>query len=161
MNKVILLGNIANDIELRQSQNGTMVARFRVACRRSQDETDFINCTAFNKTAELISKHFSKGARILVEGSIKTGSYDDKSTGNKVYTTEVWVSAIDFPEKARNTTNANGAQQGQTYNQPSAQPQGQPAYNQQGYQQAPSQPAQSAYQGYPQGYDYGNGNLPY
>ena len=171
MNKVILLGNIANDIELRQSQNGTMVARFRIACRRSQDETDFISCTAFNKTAELISKHFSKGARILVEGSIKTGSYDDKNTGNKVYTTEVWVSAIDFPEKAQR--NANGAQnpsavtqnapapQGQTYNQSPAQPQGQPAYNQQGYQQVPSQPAQPAYQGYPQGYDYGNGNLPY
>lgn len=46
MNKAILMGNIANDIELRQTQNGTMTARFRVACRRSRDETDFITCTA-------------------------------------------------------------------------------------------------------------------
>ena len=146
MNKVILMGNIANDIELRQSQNGTFVARFRVACRRSQDETDFINCTAFGKTAELISKHFSKGSRILVEGNIKTGSYDDKA-GNKVYTVEVWVSAIDFPEKARNTSPApaNGAQP--NTQRPPAQPP-------QGYQQ----PAQPAYQGYP---DYDYGDLPY
>lgn len=143
MNKAILMGNIANDIELRQTQNGTMTARFRVACRRSRDETDFITCTAFGKTAELISKHFAKGSRILVEGSIKAGSYDDKQTGKKVYTFEVWVSSVDFPEKARTQTNA----------QPPAQGQPAPAYNQQGYQQQP------AYQNFPQDYDYGD--LPY
>ena len=148
MNKAILMGNIANDIELRQTQNGTMTARFRVACRRSRDETDFITCTAFGKTAELISKHFVKGSRILVEGSIKAGSYDDKQTGKKVYTFEVWVSSVDFPEKAHAQ---NGTQQqaapAPAPNAPA------PAYNQQGYQQQPS------YQNFPQDYDYGD--LPY
>lgn len=139
MNKVILLGNIANDIELRQSQNGTLTTRFRIACRRNQDETDFINCTAFNKTAELISKHFSKGARILVEGSIKTGSYDDKNTGKKIYTTDVWISSVDFPEKSQNTSAV-------TQNAPA--PQGQPAYN----QRYPSAGAQNQQPAPPQNY---------
>ena len=152
MNKAILMGNIANDIELRQAQSGNLITRFRVACRRSQEETDFITCTAFGKTAELISKHFSKGAKILVEGSIKTGSYDDKNTGKKVYTFEVWVSSIDFPEKAQTASPNPTAPQGQPA--PNAQrPPAQPAYNQQGYQQ------QAAYQNYPQDYDYGD--LPY
>jgi single-strand DNA-binding protein len=151
MNKAILMGNIANDIELRQTQNGTMTARFRVACRRSRDETDFITCTAFGKTAELISKHFAKGSRILVEGNIKTGSYDD-TAGKKVYTTEIWVSSIDFPEKAQTASPNPTAPQGQPA--PNAQrPPAQPAYNQQGYQQQPS------YQNFPQDYDYGD--LPY
>ena len=147
MNKAILMGNIANDIELRQAQSGNLVTRFRVACRRSQEETDFITCTAFGKTAELISKHFVKGSRILVEGSIKAGSYDDKQTGKKVYTFEIWVSSVDFPEKVH----ANGTQQqaapAPAPNAPA------PAYNQQGYQQQPS------YQNFPQDYDYGD--LPY
>ena len=149
MNKAILMGNIANDIELRQAQSGNLVTRFRVACRRSQEETDFMTCTAFGKTAELISKHFSKGAKILVEGSIKTGSYDDKNTGKKVYTFEVWVSSVDFPEKTH--AQKSGAQpQGQPAQVPPAPA---PAYNQQGYQQQPS------YQSFPQDYDYGD--LPY
>lgn len=148
MNKVILLGNIANDIELRQAQSGNLVTRFRVACRRSQEETDFITCTAFGKTAELISKHFVKGSRILVEGNIKTGSYDD-TAGKKVYTTEIWVSSVDFPEKTH--AQKSGAQpQGQPAQVPPAPA---PAYNRQGYQQQPS------YQSFPQDYDYGD--LPY
>ena len=151
MNKAILMGNIANDIELRQAQSGNLVTRFRVACRRSQEETDFITCTAFGKTAELISKHFVKGSRILVEGSIKAGSYDDKQTGKKVYTFEVWVSSVDFPEKTQKTHAQSGAQpQGQPAQVPPAPA---PAYNQQGYQQLPS------YQSFPQDYDYGD--LPY
>ena len=145
MNKAILMGNIASDIELRQTQNGTMTARFRVACRRSRDETDFITCTAFGKTAELISKHFAKGSRILVEGNIKTGSYDD-TAGKKVYTTEIWVSSIDFPEKARTASPNPTAPQGQPQN--TQRPPVQPAYNQ-----------QAAYQNFPQDYDYGD--LPY
>lgn len=155
MNRVILMGNIANDVELKQTQGGKFVTNIRVACRRSQNETDFINCTAFDKTAELISKHFRKGSRILVEGSIKTGSYDDNQTGKKVFTTDVWISNIDFPEKAHAQ---NGTQpqaqmqpvQGQPAPNAPAPP---PAYNQQGYQPQP------APQDYPNYYDYGN--LPY
>ena len=154
MNKVILIGNICNDIEMRQTQSGTMTARFRIAVFRSKqgDQTvsDFISCTAFGANAEFISKHFAKGSKIAVSGNIKTGSYDDKETGKKVYTTEIWVEGADIVERRQQNA---PAPQGQTYNQPQ---QGQPAYNQQGYQQAPSQPAQPAYQGYPQDYDYGN-----
>ena len=133
MNKVILMGNIANDVEMKQTQAGKFITNIRVACRRSQNETDFINCVAFDKTAELIGKHFRKGSRILVEGNIKTGSYDDRQTGKKVFTTDVWISNIDFPEKAQNGQNSP-PQQG--YNQPPAPA----AYNppQQGYNQPPA-----------------------
>ena len=150
MNKVILLGNIANDIEMRQTQNGTMTARFRIAVYRSKqgDQTvsDFLTCTAFGANAEFISKHFAKGSKIAVSGNIKTGSYEDKETGRKVYTTEIWVEGADIVERRQQ----NGAQpQAQNAQRPPAQP----AYNQQGYQQQP------AYQDFPQDYEYGD--LPY
>ena len=140
MNKVILLGNIANDVELKQSQNGKNLTRFRIACRRSQNETDFIGCVAFDKTAELIAKHFTKGSRILVEGNIKTGSYDDQSTGKKVYTFDVYVSSIDFPEKAGQIQNAAPQTPAQP---PQNVPQG---YPQQGYAPAPAQQYGGTYQ---------------
>lgn len=142
MNKVILIGNICNDIEMRQTQSGTMTARFRIAVFRSKqgDQTvsDFISCTAFGANAEFISKHFTKGSKIAVHGNIKTGSYDDKETGKKVYTTEIWVEGADIVER-RNTSGAapNGAQPA-----PNA-PAPPPAYNQQGYPQ--QQPAPNYY----------------
>jgi len=137
VNKVILMGNIANDVEMKQTQAGKFITNIRVACRRSQNETDFINCVAFDKTAELIGKHFRKGSRILVEGNIKTGSYDDRQTGKKVFTTDVWISNIDFPEKAQNGQNGQNSPPQQGYNQPHQAPPNAPAYNQpqQGYNQ--------------------------
>lgn len=103
MNKVVLIGNITNDIELKQAASGTMTAHFRLGVFRSRKNgesvSDFINCTAFGTNAEFISKYFGKGNRIGIEGNIKTGSYNDKTTGKKVYTTEIWVEKAEFIDR--------------------------------------------------------------
>jgi len=82
MNKVILMGRLTADPELRQIQNGTAVCRFTVAVNRKfvdkqtgQHEADFISCTAWSKTAEFVSRYFKKGQMIAIEGSLRTGSY--------------------------------------------------------------------------------------
>ena len=78
MNKVILIGRLTKDPELRYAAgNGTAVCRFTVAINRQfkKDETDFINCVAFGKTGETITQYLTKGRQIAVTGSIRTGSY--------------------------------------------------------------------------------------
>lgn len=76
---------------------GTAVTRFSLAVTRpfKKDETDFINCVAFNKTGETIAQYFTKGKPIAITGSIRTGSYDAKD-GTKRYTTDVVVESFEF-----------------------------------------------------------------
>ncbi|CUQ09429.1 phage-related single-strand DNA-binding protein [Clostridium paraputrificum] len=98
MNKVILIGRLTKDPELRfTAGSGMAVSRFTVAVNRQfkKDETDFINCVAFGKTAETISQHLTKGRQIAVIGSIRTGSYDAQD-GTKRYTTDVAVDSFEF-----------------------------------------------------------------
>lgn len=98
INKVILIGRLTKDPELRfAAGSGTAVSRFTVAVNRQfkKDETDFINCVAFGKTAETISQYLRKGRQIAVTGSIRTGSYDAKD-GTKRYTTDVAVESFEF-----------------------------------------------------------------
>lgn len=106
MNKVILMGRLTKDPEVRysQSENSTVIARFSIAInRRGADAgTDFINCVAFGKTAETIEKYFNKGNRICISGRIQTGSYTNKD-GAKVYTTDVIVEELDFVEAKGDT----------------------------------------------------------
>lgn len=113
MNKVILLGRITKDLEIRQTTSGTAVLRFSVAVDRytkNDDEAvDFINCVAFSKKAEFIGKYFGKGRMIAIEGNIKTGSYDDKD-GKRVYTTDIWVDNAYFAGDRQ--TNENAPQSG-------------------------------------------------
>ena len=106
MNKVVLIGRLARDPEVRYSQNDTSmaIARFSLAVDRrrsanSQDgqSADFISCVAFGRTAEFIEKYFTKGRRIGVYGHIQTGSYTNKD-GAKVYTTDVVVDEAEFVE---------------------------------------------------------------
>lgn len=101
MNQVALVGNLARDPELRQTQAGTNVCRFTVAVNRrvkqgQEKQADFISCTAWGKTAEIVAQYFTKGKPIGVTGSIRTGSYIDKQTGAKKFTTEVWADNIEF-----------------------------------------------------------------
>ena len=106
MNKVILIGRLTKDPELRYAAgSGTAVCRFTVAINRQfkKDETDFINCVAFGKTAEFIEKYFKQGSKAVVAGRIQTGSYTNKD-GNKVYTTDVVVEEIDFAGAKGETT---------------------------------------------------------
>ncbi len=90
-NKVILMGNLTRDPELRATPSGSSVCRFTIACSRSfkgqdgalKEETAFIDCDAWGRTAETISKYCQKGRPILVEGRLKQDKWDDKNTGEK------------------------------------------------------------------------------
>lgn len=98
INKVVLIGRLTKDPELRfAAGSGTAVSRFTVAINRQfkKNETDFINCIAFGKTAETISQYLRKGRQIAVTGSIRTGSYDAKD-GTKRYTTDIAVDSFEF-----------------------------------------------------------------
>ena len=102
MNKVILMGRLTADPELRYTQSNTAVCRFNLAVDRfmgdgKENQADFISCTAWSKTAEHVSKYYFKGKKALVEGNVKTGSYDAQD-GHKVYTTEVWVERVEFAD---------------------------------------------------------------
>lgn len=98
MNNVCLLGRLVKDPDIREYGKGKdtgLCARITVAVDRNKEETDFISCVAFGKTAELLDTYFKKGKRIALEGRIQTGSYEDKD-GNKRYTTDVVISRIHF-----------------------------------------------------------------
>lgn len=104
MNKVILMGRLTRDPDIRYSQgeNATAVARYALAVNRSfkregELDADFINCVAFGRAAEFAEKYFKKGSRILISGRIQTGSYTDRD-GRKVYTTDVIVESQEFTE---------------------------------------------------------------
>ncbi len=113
MNKVILMGRMTKDAELKYTQSGTAVCSFSLAVnRRYKDNAgnypvDFINCQAWRQTAEFISKYFSKGRMIAVCGSIQTRTWDDQS-GKRHYATEVFVEEAHFcGEKVENNTTDN------------------------------------------------------
>lgn len=98
MNKVILQGRMAKDPFLAYTQSNTAKTSFTIAVDRfygKEKQADFINCVAWGKTAESINKFFVKGKPILVEGNIKTGSYEKKD-GTKAYTTDIWVERFEF-----------------------------------------------------------------
>lgn len=98
MNKTILMGRLVKDPDLKfATGSGTAVCKFTVAVNRfkKEDGADFINCVAFNKTAETIAQYMVKGSQILLEGSMQTGSYE-KEDGTKVYTTDVLVNRFEF-----------------------------------------------------------------
>lgn len=109
MNNVILMGRLTKDPELKTTQSGLSFCRFTVAVDRyskdGEDKTNFISCVAWRNTAEFIDKYFSKGQRILLSGSIQTGSYTDKD-GRTVYTTDVLVDKAEFCENKKNSDSA-------------------------------------------------------
>lgn len=108
MNKIFLMGNLTRDVEVNYSSgaNPLAVGRFSLAVSRptKDKETDFLNCVAFGKTAENISKFFHKGSKILVEGQIQTRTYEDKS-GQKRYSTDIIVNNFEFCEKLSGSNN--------------------------------------------------------
>ena len=96
-NKVFLGGRLTSDPEIKQTPGGKMVCQFSVAVnRKGKDQpTDFINCVAWEKSAELLSKYFRKGSSICVVGELQVRQWKDKDGGNR-YATEVRVSEINF-----------------------------------------------------------------
>jgi single-strand DNA-binding protein len=141
INKVIIMGRITKDLEIRQSQSGTAVLRFTVAVDRPQKNgeksTDFISCIAFGQTAEFIGRYFGKGRMIAIEGNIKTGSYQNKN-GETVYTTDVIVERTSFTGEPKNENNggfSGGNTQGYSNTQiPYNAPQGASSYTSSGYE---------------------------
>ncbi len=104
MNKVILMGRLTRDPEVRYSagENALAIARYTLAVDRrfkrdGEATADFINCVSFGRTAEFAERYFHKGIRITVCGRIQTGSYTNRE-GQKVYTTEVVVEEQEFAE---------------------------------------------------------------
>lgn len=107
MNRVIMIGRLARDPEIRYSQgaNTTCVAKYTLAVDRKfkqegQPNADFINCIAFGKLGEFAEKYLHKGVKIAVTGRIQTGSYTNKD-GQKVYTTDVVVEEQEFCESKK------------------------------------------------------------
>lgn len=99
MNRVQLVGRLARDPELKQTQSGTPVCRFTVAVDRryqkdGQKKADFISCIAWSGTAEFVSRWFTKGKLIGLSGRIETGSYEKE--GTKIYTTDVIAEDVEF-----------------------------------------------------------------
>lgn len=114
MNSVILMGRLTADPELKSTNNGISYARFTVAVDRptkagEEKKADFIRCTAWRNTAEFISKWFTKGKMIAVEGAIQTGEYTDQD-GKKVFTTDINVSKAHFCGDKREEGQATRAQ---------------------------------------------------
>ena len=116
MNKVILMGRLTRDPDVRYSQgeSSTAIARYTLAVdrrfsRNNQDgqTADFINCVAFGKSGEFAEKYLKKGTKVAITGRIQTGSYTNKD-GQKVYTTDVVVEDQEFAE----SKNANGGNAG-------------------------------------------------
>lgn len=140
MNKVFLIGNITKDIELRQSNSGKFVVEFSIAINNGKDQqgnelpADFINCTAWNKTAEVLSKYATKGTKVGIEGAMKTQTWTDQQ-GNNRYKTYVLVDRVELlsrPQQQQNPAQVANQYEPQ-YNQP-------PQYNELQYQQQSIRP---------------------
>lgn len=100
INNVVLIGRLTKDADLRSTQTGKSVASFTLAVNRKykkegQPEADFINCVAWNKTAELLGDYTGKGSQVGVEGNIQTRNYENNE-GQRVYVTEVVVKSVTF-----------------------------------------------------------------
>lgn len=110
MNRAVLVGRLTKDVDLRKTPNGASVVQFTLAINRKvkaqgQPDADFINCVAWNKTADLMAQYLRKGALIGIEGRIQTRNYDDRD-GKRVYLTEVICESLTFLE-----TKGNNAQE--------------------------------------------------
>ena len=118
MNKVILMGRLTRDPEVRYSQgeSATAVARYTLA---DENTADFINCVAFGRAGEFAEKYFRKGIKIAVTGRIQTGSYTNKD-GVKVYTTDVVIEEQEFAESKNSASSGDSGYAGGNRPEPAA-----------------------------------------
>ena len=110
MNNVILMGRLTRDVELNYSKNGKAFTRFSIAINRIGEGTDFINCVAWEKTAETIAEYLRKGRRIALQGRLSVNSYE--KNGETRWSTEVIVDKFEFVD----TVSSTGGQS--SYTQP-------------------------------------------
>lgn len=118
LNKVIIMGRLTKDPDFKQTQSGIAMCKFSVAVERQfkdkmtgERQTDFLDCTAFRGTAEFVSRYFSKGNMILVEGNIQNNNYTDNN-GVKHYSHNIMVENVSFCG-GKNESNAAQTEQAQ------------------------------------------------
>ena len=136
INRVVLVGRITKDPELRKTQSGLSTVSFTVACNRrftsqgQEPQADFINCVAWRQTADYMANYVKKGALLGVEGRIQTRNYEDQ-TGKRVYVTEVVCDSVQTLVRS----NSEGQSNYQSSYQPSSSqesgytPDSQPSYD--------------------------------
>lgn len=138
INKVVLLGNLTRDPEIRYGQqpnpdgSQNIIARYTLAVNRSrrkdtEEQTDFISCVAFGRSAEFAQKYLKKGTRICVTGRLQTGSYV-RQDGVRVYTTDVVIENQEFAGRRPDDSTAQTQQPAQTQAPVQAQPAPAPQY---------------------------------
>jgi single-strand DNA-binding protein len=120
VNKVIIVGRLGGDPEVRYTPSGQAVARLSIATSESwndkqgqkQERTEWHRVVVWGKIAEIVGQHLSKGRQVYVEGRLQTRSWDDKATGQKKYSTEIVASTVQFLGSASEGTRSPGASQG-------------------------------------------------
>ena len=122
LNKVVLIGNLTADPEVKQTQSGISVVSFTIAINRrvkkeGQPDADFVSVVAWRKTAEIVGQYFKKGKPILVCGSIQSRSYTDNQ-GNKRYVTEVVADEVGFVESKSESQSDASQYVPEAYSQP-------------------------------------------
>ena len=105
MNKVILMGRLTRDPEMRYGASQSGVARFTIAVdrrfkREGQPDADFFNCVSFGKTAEFVDRYLHKGTKIVLDGEVHNDNYTNNK-GEKVYSVEISVNSVEFAESKR------------------------------------------------------------
>ena len=105
MNIAILMGRLTRDPELKYTSNGKAYTTFTLAVQKTKDEAEFIDCVAWEKTAETIAEHFRKGNKILVQGRLNVSTYEKDRENRKI--TRVMVYSFEFVESANTAKNSN------------------------------------------------------
>lgn len=148
INKVILMGRLTADPELRQTPSGVSVCRFRIAVNRpyadkqtGERQSDFINIVAWRASADFVARYFSKGKMIIVEGSLRNNDYTDQN-GVKHYSMEVMADSVAFGESKNASNGGNNGFAPNNYGgyNPNPNPNGNYSYPNQMPQQNPVQP---------------------
>ena len=133
LNRIVLMGRLTRDPELRRTQSGTAVASFSIACDRdyaaqgAEKETDFVDIVAWRNTAEFVSKYFTKGRMAVVSGRLQIRNWQDKE-GNKRRSAEVVADNVYFGDSKRDSADGGSFNQSQGYAQSFNQVPQQPAY---------------------------------
>jgi len=119
MNKVIMMGRLTKDPEIRYSQNAEPMAitRYSIAVNRrfkrdGEPDADFFNCVCFGKPAEFAVKYFKKGMQVCISGNLRTSSWDDKQTGQKRYGTDIVIEEQEFAESKASFESRSGSDYG-------------------------------------------------
>ncbi len=124
LNKVMLIGNVGRDPDIRHLQNNSMVARFPLATSEKfktkngdlQEQTEWHNIVCWRSLAELTEKYIKKGSRLYIEGRIRTSSWNDKNTGEKKYSTEIFADSVLLMDRVSDD-NRRGNERSDTYTQ--------------------------------------------